>query len=71
MEATALPINMDNLRATGRMAEKQMNVALEQAELNGEVIPQEVMNFLKVFQFQTILLICNTISENISQLFSE
>ena len=50
MEATALPINVDNLRATGRMAEKQMNVALEQAELNGEVIPQEVMNFLNVFQ---------------------
>ena len=50
MEANAVSINMDNLRATGRMAEKQMNVALEQAELNGEVIPQEVMNFLKVFQ---------------------
>ena len=40
MEATARTINMDNLRATGRMAEKQVNVALEQAELNGEVIPK-------------------------------
>ena len=50
MEANALPINMDNLRATGRLAEKQVNVALEQAELNGEVIPQEVMNFLNVFK---------------------
>ena len=50
MEATARTINMDNLRATGRMAEKQVNVALEQAELNGEVIPQEVMNFLNAFK---------------------
>ena len=49
MEANAVSINMDNLRATGRLAEKQVNVALEQAELNGEVIPQEVMNFLNVF----------------------
>ena len=50
MEANAVSINMDNLRATGRLAEKQVNAALEQAELNGEVIPQEVMNFLNVFK---------------------
>ena len=50
MEANAVSINMDNLRATGRLAEKQVNAALEQAKLNGEVIPQEVMSFINVFQ---------------------
>ena len=35
MLSAAKPINMDNLRATGRLAEKQVNAALEQAELNG------------------------------------
>ena len=55
MEANAISINMDNLRATGRMAEKQMNMALEQAELNGEVIPQEVLNFINVIKDDTTL----------------